>query len=58
MQWISSLTAGDSTACIDHILEIEETLKKFDRFIEQIEEDLIDDDDDDDVSSSEEDILD
>jgi hypothetical protein len=57
MQWISSLTVGDSTAYIDHILEIEETFKNSDRFIEQIEEDLIDDDDDD-VSSSEEDILD
>jgi hypothetical protein len=57
MQWISSLTAGDCTAYIDHILEIEETFKKSDRFIEQIEEDLIDDDDDD-VSSLEEGILD
>ena len=57
MQWISSLTAGDSTAYIDHILAIEETSKKSDRFTEQIEEDLTDDDDDD-VSSAEEGILD
>ena len=48
MQWICQLTLGASTAYIDPILKIEETAKASDRFIEQIEEDLIDDD----VSSS------
>ena len=57
MEWISSLTAGDSAAYIDHTLKIEETFKKSDRFSEQIEEDLIDEDDDD-VNSEEEGVLD
>ncbi|CAF1609520.1 unnamed protein product, partial [Didymodactylos carnosus] len=57
MQWISSLTAGDSGAYIDHTLKIEETFKKSDRFTEQIEEDLMDEDDDD-VNSEEEGVLD
>ena len=57
MQWISALTPDDSIAYIDHILKIEETFKKSDRFIEEIEQDIIDEDDDD-VNSEEEDALD
>ena len=57
MQWLSSLTASDTTAFIDHVLKIEETFKKSDRFIEQIEEDIMDEDDDG-VSSEEEGVLD
>jgi len=57
MQWISSLTAGDSSPYIDHMLKIEETFKKSDQFTEQIEEDLMDEDDDD-VNSEEEGVLD
>ena len=57
MQWISSLTAGDSGAYIDHTLKIEETFKKTDRFSEQIEEDLMDEEGDD-VNSEEEGVLD
>ena len=56
-QWISSLTADDSIAYIDHILKIEETFKESDRFIEQIEEAIIDEGDGD-VSLVEEGTLD
>jgi hypothetical protein len=56
-QWISSLTAGDSSAYIDYTLNIEETSNKSDRFTEQIEEDLMDEDDDD-MNSEEEGVLD
>jgi hypothetical protein len=57
MQWISSLTADDSTAYIDHTLKIEETFNKSDRFTEKTEEHLMDEDDDD-VNSEEEGVLD
>ena len=40
------MTADDSTAYIDHTLETEETYKKSDEFVEQLEEGLIDEDDD------------
>jgi hypothetical protein len=57
MQWISSLTAGDSSSYIDHTLKIEETFKKSDQFTEQIEKDLMDEDGDD-VNSEGEGVLD
>ena len=54
-EWICSLTADSATAYIDHVLKIEATFKKSDRFIEQIEEDLVDEEEDVD---SEEEVLD
>lgn len=54
-QWIRSLTADSATAYIDHVLKIEATFKRSDRFIEQIEEDLLDSEEDED---SEEEVLD
>lgn len=52
LKWIHSLTADSATAYIDHVLKIEATFKKSDRFIEQIEEDL--EDEEEDVDSEEE----
>jgi hypothetical protein len=37
-EWICSLTADSATAYIDHVLKIEATFKKSDRFIEQKED--------------------
>ena len=56
-QSISVLSADDSIAYVNRSLRIEETFKKFDRFIQQIEEDIIDEDDDG-VSLEEESALD
>lgn len=51
-EWIHSLTADSATAYIDHVLKIEATFKESDRFIEQIEEDLVDEEEN--VDSEEE----
>lgn len=58
VQWMSSLTAVQSAEYINHVFKIEETFKKSDKFIEQIEEDLVDDDDNDHMSSDDENVLD
>ncbi len=47
-QWMTSLNASMATSYLNHARNIENTFKKSDAFIEQIEEQLIDDEDNDD----------
>ncbi len=46
--WMTSLDVSTATSYLDHARNIENTFKKSDCFIEQIEEQIIDDEDDED----------